>query len=158
MSAIGRLRRHFRPTERGQALVEFAVVLIPFLVILMGIVDLGRGIYVMNGTAQAAREIARVTSVHPYSICCDLGSSSQSQQVIAVQRGLIPGLAISPSTDIACVDASDAVKADDTCRPGDYVRVHVTAPFSPVTPLVSAFGTHTFESYSRIQITNIESP
>jgi Flp pilus assembly protein TadG len=152
MSAIGRLRRRSRPAERGQALVEFAVVLIPFLVILMGIVDLGRGIYVMNGTAQAAREIARVTSVHTYSTCCDLGSSTQSQQVIAVQRGLIPGLAIDPSTDIVCVDVADNVIADNTCRPGDYVRVHVTAPFTPVTPLVSAFGTHTFESYSRIQI------
>lgn len=152
MSAIGRLRRHSRPAEGGQALVEFAVVLIPFLVILMGIVDLGRGIYVMNGTAQAAREIARVTSVHRFGVGSDLGSSTQSQQVIAVQRGLIPGLTIDQSTDIVCVDVSDTVIADDMCLPGQYVRVHVTAPFTPLTPLVSAFGTHTFESYSRIQI------
>lgn len=149
--AFLRRRQRQRP-ERGQALVEFAVVLIPFLVILMGIVDLGRGIYVMNGTAQAAREIARVTSVHTYNTCCDLGSSTQSQQVIAVQRGLIPGLAINPSTDIVCVDASDTVISDNMCRPGDYVRVYVSAPFAPITPLVSAFGTHTFRSYSRIQI------
>ena len=50
--------------DRGQALVEFSLLLIPFLWILMGIVDLGRGIYIYNGVNQAARELARVTSVH----------------------------------------------------------------------------------------------
>jgi hypothetical protein len=28
----------------------------------------------------------------------------------------------------------------------------VRAPFEPITPLVSAFGSHTFESTSRMQI------
>ncbi len=42
--------------DRGQALVEFSLILIPFLWILMGIVDLGRGIYIYNGVNQAARE------------------------------------------------------------------------------------------------------
>ena len=53
-----------RGRDRGQSLVEFSLVLIPFLLILMGIIDLGRGIYTYNGVAQAARELARVTSVH----------------------------------------------------------------------------------------------
>ena len=57
--------------ERGQALVEFSLILIPFLWILMGIVDLGRGIYTYNGVNQAARELARVTSVH---LCGTSGS------------------------------------------------------------------------------------
>ena len=37
---------------------------IPFLILLMGVFDLGRGIYTMNGTSEAAREITRVTIVH----------------------------------------------------------------------------------------------
>jgi hypothetical protein len=133
-------------------MAETAIVIVPFLVLLMAALDLGVGIYSMNGTAQAAREIARVTSVHMYGSCCDLGSSAEAGDVIATQRHLIPGLAIDPSTDIVCVDATDAVLPDNQCRPGDYIRVHVTAPFTPVTPLVSAFGTHTFESTSRIRI------
>ena len=41
----------------------------------------------------------------------------------------------------------------DDCNAGvDFIRVHVTADFAPITPLVSAFGTHTFESTSRMQI------
>ena len=48
----------------GQALVEFSLAVIPFLILLMGVFDLGRGIYMMNGTSEAAREINRVTIVH----------------------------------------------------------------------------------------------
>jgi len=46
------------------------------------IVDLGRGVYQMNGTAEAAREIARMTSLHTDG--AHLGASVQSQQVIAI--------------------------------------------------------------------------
>ena len=40
-----------------------------FLLLLFGVVDLGRGIYQFNGVSQAAREIARVTSVHRGTAC-----------------------------------------------------------------------------------------
>jgi len=144
------------PRTRGQSLVEFSLVLIPFVFILMGIFDLGRGIYMLNGTAQAAREIARVTSVQ--SGCtvglttCDLGSSSEVQDVVITQRSLVPGMAIDTAVDIVCVDISDAVIPDAQCKWGeDYVRVRVQAPFAPITPIVSMFGSHTFESYSRVR-------
>ncbi len=150
------MRRHNRGSraaeQGGQALVEFSLVLIPFLILLMGILDLSRAIYIMNGTAEAAREIARVTSVHPYATCCDLGSSTDAQEAITVQRRLVPGLAFTPSTDIVCVDVTDAVIPDAECDDGDFVRVTVGAPFTPVTPLAGMFGTHTFGSVSRIQI------
>jgi hypothetical protein len=145
-----------RRTERGQAMTEFAIAVIPFLMVLMGIVDLGRGIYQMNTTAEAAREIARATSVHPWAVCngsaCDLGSSAEGQAVVATQRNLLPGMVFTPSTDIVCVDLSDTVKADRECDPGDFVRVRIRSMFTPVTPIVAMFGSHTFESYARIQM------
>jgi Flp pilus assembly protein TadG len=137
---------------RGQALVEFSLVLIPFLIILMGVFDLGRAIYMMNTTAQAAREIARVTIVHPYDTCCDLASSSEAQGVIGVQRSLLPGFTFTAATDVTCVDILDVTIPDNQCNAGDFIKVRVRAPFTPVTPLVSAFGTHTFESYSRVKL------
>jgi Flp pilus assembly protein TadG len=137
------LARRRKPASRGQSLVEFSLVLIPFVFILMGIFDLGRGIYQMNGAAEAAREIARVTSVH---------SSSQTAAVVATQQSLIPALSIDTSTDITCVDISDTVKPDPDCEWGvDYVRVRVRSSFTPITPIVSMFGSHTFESYSRVR-------
>jgi hypothetical protein len=151
-----RRRRTRTGRNRGQATTEFAIALIPFLIVVMGIVDLGRGIYQMNTTAEAAREIARATSLHPWSVCtssvCDLGSSTESQAVVATQRGLLPGMTFTSSTDIVCVDLSDTVKADRLCDPGDFVRVRVRSTFAPVTPLVSMFGSHTFESTARIEI------
>ena len=148
-----------RPHDRrrrsgGQALVEFSLVLIPFLILLMGVYDLGRAIYMMNSTAEAAREIARVTVVHPFGATKDLGTSAQTTAVIATQRGLVPDLSITPSTDIVCVDPSDTIKPDSECfaRPDRFVRVHVTADFDPITPIVSMFGSHTLESYSRIDV------
>jgi Flp pilus assembly protein TadG len=45
--------------SRGQALVEFALVLPIFLLILMGIFDLGRAVYYSSTLSNAARETAR---------------------------------------------------------------------------------------------------
>jgi hypothetical protein len=147
--------------QRGQALVEFSLAILIFLTLVMGIVDLGRAIYTMNGTAQAAREIARVTSVHPCPsgllACATLGSSAQATEVIATQQGLVPGLTFGTTTaatlaaGITCVDATDTQIADISCRSDDFIKVEVRAPFTPITPLVSAFGTHNLTSTSRIQ-------
>jgi hypothetical protein len=112
----------------------------------------------MNGTAQAAREIARVASVHSGCLpespdSCDLGSSSQITQVVDTQRGLLPAMSINTGTDIVCVDINDVVRSPDkSCRWGtDYVRVRVQSSFTPITPIVSMFGDHLFESYSRVR-------
>jgi len=53
---------HDRP--RGQALVEFALVLPIFLIMLMAVVDIGRAIWAQNSVAAAAREGARYAIVH----------------------------------------------------------------------------------------------
>ena len=148
-----------RDRGTGQAVVEFALAVIPFLILLMAVIDLGRGIYMMNGTSEAARDITRATIVHLIGSGGVLGASAETTDAIATQRGLIPGLTVNPATDIDCVNAFDVEQNrqisgnDDDCNLGeDYIRVTVTAPFTPVTPLVSAFGTHTFQSVSRMQI------
>jgi hypothetical protein len=144
------MNRLVRSAQRGQALVEFSLAVIPFLILLMAIFDLGRGIYMMNGTSEAAREISRVTIVHRDD-GSGLGFSADTTAVIATQRSLIPGLEIDPATDITCVDELDQPVVQ--CLPKiHFIKVHVTAEFEPITPLVSAFGSHTFESTSRMQI------
>jgi Flp pilus assembly protein TadG len=144
--------------HEGQAVVEFALAVIPFLILLMGVIDLGRGIYMMNGTSEAARDIARVTIVHLTNTAGQVGMSDETAQVIATQKGLVPGLTINQSTDIQCVDAYGVVQNKslgngNDCTVGeDFIRVYVKAPFMPITPLVSAFGSHTFDSTSRMTI------
>jgi Flp pilus assembly protein TadG len=117
----------------GQSLVEFSLAITVFLVILMGIVDLGRAAYQFNGVAEAARELARVTSVYPGAT---LGSSSQTAGVLATQRGLVPGLGTPTYT---CVDVSGAT-VTGRCSGGYWVRVTLSSTFLPATPLATMFG------------------
>lgn len=155
------IRRPARRSRRGQAMVEFAIVVVPFLVLLMAVIDLGRGIYMMNGTAEAARDITRATIVHLRDGSGNLGMSPETTEAVDTQRGLIPGLVIAPTTDITCVDEYDAVIPDDQCKPvyadgrHGFIKVTVRAPFTPITPIVSAFGSHTFESTSRMQVPKV---
>ena len=143
-------RRHDR---RGQALVEFALVIIVFLVILMGIVDFGMAIYKYNGVSQAAREIARVTSVHPCAtagaLTCAPGGSAETAQVVTVQKNLIPGLTVS---EIKCVEPSGGNPPGACDFSQDYVQVKVEALYQPITPLLGFTGQWHMQGSSSAQI------
>jgi Flp pilus assembly protein TadG len=144
-------------TERrsqGQAMVEFSLAILVFLVIIMGIFDLGRGIYMYNGASEAAREIARRTSVYTcdHSLTCTLGDSTQTAAAIAVQRKLIPSMGpLSPgSPDFVCVDIAGNAKAGE-CGALDFVQVTVSATYTPIT-LLGLSGPITLQSTSSVQI------
>jgi len=145
-----------RRRDRGQALVEFSLVLIPFLLILMGIIDLGRGIYTYNGVAQATRELARATSVHlcdTTKATCVLGSSPETVAVRGTQNQMVPGL--SGTTAIVtytCTSITDATVAIKDCGSGDFVKVSVSVPFQVITPLLSMVAPSTLASTTHIEI------
>lgn len=143
MSILDRIRGHHR--ERGQALVEFTLSIVVFLVLLMAVFDFGRIVYMYNGVNQAAREIARATSVHPGAT---LGSSAETAQVFATQRGMIPELR-SPTFD--CVDI-DGSAVTDACLPGLWVKVSITAPATPISPILSWLGPFPLSSSSAAEI------
>jgi Flp pilus assembly protein TadG len=156
----GRRLRAAGGARRGQALVEFSLAIVTFLVILMGIFDLGRAVFMYNGVSEAARDIARRTAVYPYSGIGGsnyLGSSLETQGVISTQRGLVPGLVplSMGSPDFECVDIAGNPSTNNTCGSGDaqdYVRVTVKAVYSPVTPLVSLAGPITLSSTSTVAV------
>ena len=139
----------------GQAVAEFALTIIVFLVILMGVVDFGMAIYKFNGVSQAARELARVTSVHPCAVpgalTCAPGGSTETQNVLATQKGLIPGLELDPSNPIGCVDETGM-----PANPCDFskhsVQVVVIAEYQPVTPLLGLTGPWEMKGSSSAQI------
>jgi Flp pilus assembly protein TadG len=145
-----------RRSDRGQALVEFSLVLIPFLWILMGILDLGRGIYIYNGVNQAARELARVTSVHVCDVgaaTCTIGTSQETADVAATQAKLLPGLG-GPGSSVAyaCTTVTNVALSSVNCPSDAFVRVTVTVPFSAVTPFLGGFLPSSLSSASHIQI------
>jgi Flp pilus assembly protein TadG len=58
-----RVRRMMRRNRTGAAIVEFALVVPLLLVLLWGIVDIGRAFYTLNNLASAVREGARTAAV-----------------------------------------------------------------------------------------------
>jgi Flp pilus assembly protein TadG len=148
-------RRRPGQEAHGQTLVEFSLALIPFLFLLMGVVDLGRGIYTNNGVAQAAREIARVTSVHQCTGPCTTATwSTQMTDVINTQKNLVPGLT-SAGITVSCVDITDAavtVAAGSSCPGGDYIKTSVTVTFRLVSPLLPVPNPMSFSSTAHQQV------
>jgi len=65
---LSRLRRRHR--SRGQALVEFALVLPLFLLVLIGVIVLGIVVFYNQQLTNAAREAARFAAVHSGSAQC----------------------------------------------------------------------------------------
>ncbi len=143
---MSRRRATIRRRGPGQALVEFALILPLFMVLLLGVFDLGRGVFMYNGVSQAAREIARTTSVHPQD---PLGSSQESIRTVSVQRALIPGMVNPPTYDCVRIDGS-AITHALPCTTSDFVKVTVQAPFTPI--LFFGFGAVTMTSTSSVQI------
>jgi hypothetical protein len=136
--------------DRGQALVEFSLAIVLFLMLMMGVFDLGRAIYQYNGVAQAAREIARVTAVHPGpDFTTPAGRSTETARVIATQSNLIPNL---QDPAITCVEIDGSVVAG-TCLKGQWINVSIVAPYTPVTPLLGLTGTwNLFSASTSVQL------
>jgi TadE-like protein len=126
--------------------VEFALAITVFMTLLIALIDLARMAFVFNGISDAAREIARVTSVHPGT--SGLGSSSETSAAVSHERTLVPGMSV---TGYACIDISGAT-VTDPCAPGDWVKVSVRTSFSPILPVLAAFGPITFNTASSAKI------
>jgi hypothetical protein len=131
---------------RGQGLVEFSLAIMIFLFLLIGIIDLARGVFTLNGVAEAAREIARETSLYPGS--GGLGSSPETAAILATQRTLVPGL---QTPTFSCVDIAGTTIAGE-CHAGSWVRVTVSASYIPVMPVAAFVGPVDLQSTSSAEI------
>lgn len=58
--------------EKGQELVEFALLLPLLLLLLLGIIEFGIAVFHYNSIANAGREVARFGAVHPEADTLDL--------------------------------------------------------------------------------------
>jgi Flp pilus assembly pilin Flp len=56
----------FRRREDGQSMVEFALILPIFVLVLVGLFDVGRAVYAYNTVNNAAREAGRLAIVDQY--------------------------------------------------------------------------------------------
>jgi Flp pilus assembly protein TadG len=137
-------------SKRGQSLVEFALVLPVFMLVLAGILDFGFMLYSRMTVINAAREGARAAVVSiddPTAI-----PSLVHNRVLAVAGGLTA----TPSDTAACIaDTAQHATCDFVAGgqpnplPGDSVRVTVNYTYSTFFPLL--FGA-TFNLASTVQM------
>jgi len=130
------LRGSNRTTRgRGQTLVEFALILPVLLVILLGVVDLGRAIYANNVIANAAREGGRTAIVNQTGSEIRARAISQATglQIDAASTSCPPSGASG-----VCVEFKNAALTA-ACSPLNLTCVAVITvkyTFSPITPIV----------------------
>jgi Flp pilus assembly protein TadG len=79
------MTRHNNP--RGQAMVEFALVFPIFILLMVGMFDLGRVIWVNDTLATASREAARFAIVHGEKAICPVGPGPTVPQVPGCMNG-----------------------------------------------------------------------
>jgi Flp pilus assembly protein TadG len=111
-----------RDRESGQAIVEFALILIPLLILVVGIIQFGIGLNYWLDMNRLSNQGARWAVVNGYPGCNDSVSSgcgTSLQRYIACQR--LPG-ALKPTVDISFPEGSNGV--------GSPVQVRVSSPYS----------------------------
>jgi Flp pilus assembly protein TadG len=116
-----------RRRSGGQALVEFALVFPIFVLLLFGLIDVGRLVYVNNALAQGAREGARWGAV-------------QNRSQTAASRTTVGDHALGSMTAVpgatATVSCERAGVVQASCVTDDTLVVTVTSPVQMFTPLV----------------------
>jgi Flp pilus assembly protein TadG len=141
---MGRLLRARAP-RRGQAMVEFALVLPILVLIIFGLVDLGRAVYVNNSLAEAARDGARYGSVQARSY--DAARRADVAAWIEDRLEAVPNATVT----VECTPASPALG----CTVNDILVVTVSSDLDMITPLIGGIvGPLGLESRSEVIVNN----
>ena len=139
------MRRRADENRRGQALVEFALVVPIFLLLVFGLVDLGRAIYVNNAMAEAARDGARWGSVQARS------ATPASRDTIAAEVAGRMSAVPDATIQVSCVSTIPALG----CRTNDILVVEVRTQLDMITPIIGQIiGSLDLESTSRVVVNN----
>lgn len=123
--------------QRGQSLVEFALVLPIFLIVVFGIVDFGMGLRGWITITSAAREGARVGAV--YAIPGTGGTTASPASCTTVAAGDTSSIAGRSCTAADGLPLANVAVGVDGAggETGDPVRVKVTYDYNYITPLGS---------------------
>ncbi len=124
------VRDHARD-ERAQALVEFALVLPVFLLLVTGIFDVGRAVWQENTLAYAAREGTRYAIVHGASGNPIVGPCSNCLNPVTNNLANVTNAVISNAVGVYGIDVTIDYPDGGNNR-NERVTVDATAPFIPM--------------------------
>jgi hypothetical protein len=150
-------RPAIRRTRRtGQALVEFALVIPIFLLMLFGLIDMGRFVFMSSTLSQAAREGARLAAVEAYwmgsadpscntsggPVCPANLAALRADVLSASNRMLTPFANITTAELFTSCDAGTPPSGNwtsTTCtsnQPQNLASVRIQVVFTPLTPVI----------------------
>ena len=142
---------HRRDDRRGQALVEFALILPILLILLLGILDFSRAVAAYNSVSNGARSGARVAIVN--------------QDMDAIRDAVESEAFGLSDVDVVFNENAEGVPAcpvtSGPCCPqiGCVIQVTVSTEYVPATPIFSQLvGSITVSSDSRLPIERVLAP
>jgi hypothetical protein len=133
--------RNKLPPPRGQEAVEFALLLPLLLLVLIGILDLGRLFHAAITITNAAREGARFGIEHP----SEIGNIEAAVQQEATGSGI-------DLTDVALSTITVSCPGGGGCGPGAPLRVDVTYQLALVVPGVLGMAEVQIGSYAEMMV------
>jgi Flp pilus assembly protein TadG len=137
--------------QNGQSLVEFALVIPIFLLLLFGLIDLGRLVYINNAISEGAREGTRWGSVQASSPTLNAAGRTAVGTHAKDSMAAVPD----PTVSVKCYDKLDPVMTVElaVCGKGDTLVVRVDSPVSMLTPILAQFvGPRTYTAISTTAI------
>lgn len=118
-----------RDRESGQAMVEFALILLPLMTIVAGIIWFGIGLNYWLDMQRIANQGARWAAVNNWPPDCPRGATScgspNTLQEVLTRQALTDGLEDSVTVQICYPGKTPA-----TVAAGDPVRVILSSPFT----------------------------
>lgn len=136
-----------RRAERGQALVEFALAAVTFMILVLGVFDVGRAVWNYNTLASAAREGTRYAIVHGSASGTPSGPGANDAGVQAAVAKHASGLnSADLTTTSTWLDGSNA--------PGSRVKVSTTYNFKSIFSSLFGIAPFSMTSSSTMTITN----
>lgn len=141
---------------RGQTLVEVALILPIFLLVLVGIFDFGRAVYANDTISNAAREAVRLGIVDQTcnAIGLEADQRAASLDVSWNPDPLDPCRDLEGEIEISFLDpALDGTECTPPIALGCYVEVTVRYQYTAATPIIgNLVGTIHMEATSRLAV------
>jgi Flp pilus assembly protein TadG len=143
--------------RRGTSLVETALVMVVFLTLILGTLDLGLGVFRNNTLSQAARQLARQAVVHgslSQEVTTPWGPSTYgpvaANDTGAIATALQPYLVgMDPANVTVTVTWLDGGNAPDQDQ---RVRVTLSVPYQPMMTFIFGNPTYTLTATSTMYI------
>jgi Flp pilus assembly protein TadG len=123
-------RTFFSRRDKGQGLLEVALLLPVLIVIAAGILDLGRAYMTLVALNDAAAEGAAYAAIHPPADCTDDAAEQQIRNRAADASNAL--VQLDPAPGLITVDCSNPA------TPGNPITVTVGYSYTLITPVLNA--------------------